>query len=118
MFYRRIFGTSKMFQLSALVVISVLVMWAISVILETFLLCRPLAYNWNTSINGKCGDRNTVYVSAGALNVVTDFMVSSRISCTQIYTSKSAFTLKILWTIRSLHSGSFDELLADMERYR
>jgi hypothetical protein len=46
-----------------------------SVVLETFLLCRPLAYNWDTSIKGTCGQRNTVYVSAGALNVVTDFMV-------------------------------------------
>jgi len=50
-------------------------MWALIIILETFLLCRPLAYNWDSMIKGTCGDRNTVYVSAGALNVVTDFMV-------------------------------------------
>ena len=48
-----------------------------SVVLETFLLCRPLAYNWDTSIKGTCGQRNTVYVSAGVLNLVTDFMVMS-----------------------------------------
>jgi len=54
---------------------SILIMWAMSVILETFLLCRPLALNWDSTIEGTCGDRNTVYVSAGALNVVTDFMV-------------------------------------------
>jgi hypothetical protein len=52
-------------------------MWAMSVILETFLLCRPLAYNWDSTIKGTCGQRNRVYVSAGALNVVTDFMVMS-----------------------------------------
>jgi hypothetical protein len=50
-------------------------MWAISVVLETFLLCRPLTYNWDTTIKGTCGQRNDVYVSAGALNVATDFMV-------------------------------------------
>lgn len=54
---------------------AVIVLWAISVILETFLLCRPLAFNWDPTIKGSCGDRNTVYVTAGALNIVTDFMV-------------------------------------------
>lgn len=73
----RIFGSTRSFRISAYVAIGVLIMWAMSVVLETFLLCRPLAYNWDTSIKGTCGDRNTVYVSAGALNVVTDFMVMS-----------------------------------------
>lgn len=51
-------------------------MWAISVILEALLLCRPFAFNWDPTIpGGVCGDRNRVYVSAGVLNVVTDFMV-------------------------------------------
>jgi len=51
-------------------------MWAMSIVLETFLLCRPLAFNWDPTIpGGVCGQRNKVYVSAGALNVVTDFMV-------------------------------------------
>lgn len=49
-------------------------MWAASVILETFLLCRPLAYNWDTSIAGTCGDRNATYVVAGTLNLITDLM--------------------------------------------
>jgi hypothetical protein len=74
-FYIRIFGNAPNFRLSAYIAIGVLVAWAISVVLETFLLCRPLAFNWDTTIKGVCGNRNTVYVSAGALNVVTDFMV-------------------------------------------
>lgn len=59
----------------AFIAIGILIAWATSVVLETFLLCRPLSFNWDTTVNGVCGDRNTVYVSAGALNVVTDFMV-------------------------------------------
>lgn len=74
-FYLRIFGTSRNFRISAYVAIGILIAWAFSVILETFLLCRPLAYNWDTTIDGVCGERNKVYVSAGALNVITDFMV-------------------------------------------
>ncbi|KAH7418087.1 hypothetical protein BKA64DRAFT_187790 [Cadophora sp. MPI-SDFR-AT-0126] len=76
MFYYRIFGSTPSFRISAIVAIGILIAWAISVVLETFLLCRPLTFNWNPTIEGGvCGDRNTVYVSAGALNVVTDFMV-------------------------------------------
>ncbi|KAL3420924.1 integral membrane protein [Phlyctema vagabunda] len=74
-FYMRIFGLARGFRMSAYIAIGILVAWALSVILETFLLCRPLAFNWDPTIDGVCGDRNTVYVSAGALNVVTDFMV-------------------------------------------
>ncbi|CZR51597.1 uncharacterized protein PAC_01474 [Phialocephala subalpina] len=76
-FYFRIFGKTKSFRISAFVVLAFIICWALSVVLETFLLCRPVAYNWDTSIKGTCGDRNTVYVSAGALNVITDFMVMS-----------------------------------------
>ncbi|KUJ23478.1 uncharacterized protein LY89DRAFT_728223 [Mollisia scopiformis] len=76
-FYFRIFGNTRSFRISAYVVLAFIVCWALSVVLETFLLCRPVAYNWDTSIKGTCGDRNTVYVSAGALNVITDFMVMS-----------------------------------------
>jgi hypothetical protein len=51
-------------------------MWAVSVTLEALLLCRPLAANWDpTTQGGVCGDRDTVYVSSGALNVMTDLMV-------------------------------------------
>jgi len=74
-FYLRIFGAKPGFRISAFCVLGFIILWAVSIILETFLLCRPLAFNWDSSIKGICGDRNTVYVSAGALNVVTDFMV-------------------------------------------
>jgi hypothetical protein len=46
------------------------------VILEALLLCCPLAFNWDPTISGGvCGDHNKVYISSGALNVVTDIMI-------------------------------------------
>ena len=74
-FYLRIFGPARTFRISAYISIGVLIAWALSIILEAFLLCRPLAYNWDSTIEGVCGNRSKVYISAGALNVVTDFMV-------------------------------------------
>ncbi|KAI0011189.1 hypothetical protein F4779DRAFT_574609 [Xylariaceae sp. FL0662B] len=76
LFYQRVFGpgtASFRWVLHGTMVI--LFLWMLSVILETFLLCRPLEYNWNTSIEGTCGDRNAVYIIAGAINMATDIIV-------------------------------------------
>ncbi|KAF2087760.1 hypothetical protein K490DRAFT_65599 [Saccharata proteae CBS 121410] len=73
-FYLRIFGSDKHFRWAAYGVGAIVVMWMMSVVIETFLLCRPLAYNWDQSIAGVCGQRNTVYVSAGVINMITDVM--------------------------------------------
>ncbi|KAL1867792.1 hypothetical protein Plec18167_008538 [Paecilomyces lecythidis] len=75
LFFFRIFGTKRSFRISVAVVMTIVWMWAISVVLETLLLCRPLAYNWDTTIDGVCGERNATFVAAGTLNLVTDLMV-------------------------------------------
>ncbi|KAL8814159.1 MAG: hypothetical protein Q9223_006600 [Gallowayella weberi] len=60
----------------AYVVAAIVTGWAISVFLETFLLCRPFAYNWDPTIKDfTCGNRNAAYIGAGSLNIVTDLMV-------------------------------------------
>ena len=69
-------------------------MWVVSVILETFLLCRPLAYNWDTSISGTCGNRNATYVVAGTLNLVTDLMVMA-LPLPHIWKLQLSFSKKI-----------------------
>ncbi|KAI9933721.1 hypothetical protein ASPWEDRAFT_167993 [Aspergillus wentii DTO 134E9] len=75
LFVTRIFGTKRNFKISVAVTMAIVWMWAISVILETFLLCRPLALNWDMTVPGKCGNRNAAYVVAGILNLITDLMV-------------------------------------------
>jgi len=74
-FFFRIFGTKNSFKISVAIVTTIVWLWALSIILETLLLCRPFAYNWDSSIKGVCGDRNATFVIAGTLNLVTDLMV-------------------------------------------
>ncbi|KAJ5738593.1 hypothetical protein N7493_001748 [Penicillium malachiteum] len=74
-FYIRIFGSNRSFRIQVAITMTIVWMWTASVILETFLLCRPLKYNWDTSISGVCGDRNAAYVVAGTMNLITDLMV-------------------------------------------
>lgn len=74
-FYVRIFAI-RSFRIMAYVVATIVTGWAISVFLETFLLCRPFAYNWDPTITDfTCGNRNAAYIGAGSLNIVTDLMV-------------------------------------------
>lgn len=76
LFYVRLFGTVASFVLHVRIAMVIVFCWMMSVVLETFLLCRPLAYNWDTTVpGGVCGDRNAAYIVAGSLNVGTDLIV-------------------------------------------
>lgn len=74
-FYTRIFSMDTKFEFAVKVIAAVIFCWMVSVVLETFLLCRPLAYNWDTTIDGVCGNRQAVYVGAAVSNMITDFLV-------------------------------------------
>ncbi|KAI9728095.1 MAG: hypothetical protein M1834_007811 [Cirrosporium novae-zelandiae] len=74
-FYIRIFGTKNSFRISVYIVMFLVMAWCVSLILETLFLCRPLAYNWDQTIDGTCGNRNTTFVSAGVLNMITDILI-------------------------------------------
>lgn len=76
LFYVRLFGSAPSFVRTVHIVMTVIFCWMVSIFLETFLLCRPLAYNWDTTVaGGVCGNRNAAYIIAGSLNVVTDLIV-------------------------------------------
>lgn len=72
--YVRVFSTRK-FRLAAYGVMPLVLGWWLSVFLEELLLCRPLAYNWNKSINGSCGNLPAAYLAAGILNLLSDVSV-------------------------------------------
>ncbi|KAF2194319.1 hypothetical protein K469DRAFT_549432 [Zopfia rhizophila CBS 207.26] len=48
----------------------------ISVFLETFLLCKPVQFNWDKTIPGACNKyAKETYVVAGALNLIIDVFI-------------------------------------------
>lgn len=75
-FYKRIFSI-KSFRVSAYVVMGIVSCWAVSVVLETFFLCRPFNYNWEPMVKHTCGNRVASYIASGGLNLITDLMVLS-----------------------------------------
>jgi hypothetical protein len=75
LFYTRIF-TIPIFCIAARITGVVVILWALSVILCSFLLCRPFAFNWNQTIpDGHCGNQILSYEVTGALNICTDVIV-------------------------------------------
>lgn len=53
----------------------VTIAYFIMVFLETFLLCKPVQYNWDKSIQGSCEGENTAYLVAGITNLVIDTFI-------------------------------------------
>ena len=49
--------------------------YLIVVILESFLLCRPFAYNWDKTIEGSCANQTSIFLSAGVINLLIDVMI-------------------------------------------
>lgn len=49
-----------------------IILWNISNILAAFLICRPLARNWDVTVPGICGSQPRFYFSMGMVNIVTD----------------------------------------------
>lgn len=51
------------------------VLYGLVIILEIFLICRPMAVDWNASINGKCGNQIVSYVVLEILGLLLDFII-------------------------------------------
>lgn len=47
----------------------------ISVFLETFLLCQPVEFNWDKTIEGTCTNQGLAYLLAGITNLLIDVLI-------------------------------------------
>ncbi|KAI0858072.1 hypothetical protein F4860DRAFT_527435 [Xylaria cubensis] len=75
-FYVTLFGTSRNFRTISYSLMVAVGVYCLLVILVAFLLCRPLAFNWDTTIpGGYCGNRNAAFLASGILNLILDISV-------------------------------------------
>ena len=55
------------------VLMVVVALWTLAISLNAFLICQPLAYNWNRFIpGGKCGNINVSITMFGVIDLLTD----------------------------------------------
>lgn len=64
--FRRICYTTMAFSM----------VYFISVLLETFMLCKPVRFNWDKTVPGTCDPNSLIaYIVAGTINLVIDIVV-------------------------------------------
>jgi hypothetical protein len=54
---------------------ALVLVWNIADIIAAFLICRPLAKNWDFTIPGACGSQPDFYFAMGIINIVTDIFI-------------------------------------------
>lgn len=84
--YIRIFRTPS-FRATCYVVQTFNMAYFVAVVLTCFFICRPLAFLWDRSINGVCGDQKSLDLFIGAFNLVMDV-------------TTVALPMPVLWTLQ------------------
>lgn len=72
--YMTLMPVGKMIM-SARFVGSFILLFNISGILAAFLICRPYAKNYYTTMAGSCGSTKVFYIWISALNLLTDLII-------------------------------------------
>lgn len=47
----------------------------IAFLIERALICRPVAYNWDTNINGSCGNTSEQYIAIVSIDLIIDVFI-------------------------------------------
>ena len=72
--YIRIFKR-RSFRYAAYRLTVVTVLYWVGYILTGFLICRPLALNWNKTLKGHCGNTSIQKNGAAAINMILDVAI-------------------------------------------
>ena len=71
----RLFGIKTIVQWITLSMLVLSILYGLVVILEVFLICRPLAVDWNPHVDGKCADQIVSYLVLEILGLLIDFTI-------------------------------------------
>lgn len=76
LFLARIFSANNNFRVWAYTVIAFIAAWSVMVVLTAFVLCQPVAFNWDNTIpGGKCANQPAAFLAIGVLDLLVDLMV-------------------------------------------
>lgn len=75
LFIERIFGSSERTKFIARSLLVLSILYGLVVFLEVFLICRPMAVDWNAFVRGTCGDQIVSYLVLEVLGLLLDFTI-------------------------------------------
>ena len=64
------------------------------VLLQVLLTCRPLAFNWDRTLNGTCGNQTASYISVHIMNLILDLSIAA-LPMPVLWSLKMAVTKKV-----------------------
>ncbi|KAI4108944.1 MAG: hypothetical protein LQ339_002063 [Xanthoria mediterranea] len=67
----------KVFRIAAYSLILVVSAWMIQQVLASLLMCRPISYNWDASVNGTCGNVAANCLAGAGINTLLLFLPSN-----------------------------------------
>ena len=75
LFIERFIGNAwgMKWKIRSLLVLSIL--YGLVVFLEVFLICRPMAVDWNAHLDGLCGDQVVSYLTLEIFGLLLDFVI-------------------------------------------
>ena len=75
LFIKKIFRPANIIRKIALGLLVLCILYGLVALLEIFLICRPMAVDWNTQIKGTCGNQITSYLVLEVLGLLLDFTI-------------------------------------------
>ena len=69
--YIHVFCT-RTFRIVCYAILSINLAYFTVTVLACCLICRPLAYNWDQTVHGTCGDRKSLELFIGVFNLLMD----------------------------------------------
>jgi hypothetical protein len=75
--YTHVFNLHKRFKKGCCFVMIWVVLWFIGDMIAAFLVCRPVAFNWDQSIpGGHCGNAEAAYIAMHTSNILIDVCIA------------------------------------------
>ena len=72
---KNIFGPKKVVRQITGLLLVLSFLYGLVVFLETFLICRPMAADWDTHVDGTCGNQIVSYLVLEVLGLFLDFTI-------------------------------------------
>ncbi len=77
LFIKKFLGSRRSARLIAQLLLVLSILYGLVVFLEVFLICRPMAVDWNAHVDGSCGDQIVSYLVLEVLGLLLDFTIAA-----------------------------------------
>ena len=71
----QLFSPIRGLRYTAYLLLLIVILYGLVVFLETFLICRPMAVDWNAHIDGTCGNQVVSYLVLEVIGLLLDFAI-------------------------------------------